>query len=150
MATSSPTALARLVEDWPGWNDLLSDPRLTVPDILRALAADRIRVEECREGDSVVVRAELPGMDPDGDIEVTVDNGVLHIRAQREQREESEHDGRVRSDFHYESFARHVPLPDGVSEDDVEATYRDGTLEVRFPTGGSADTTVRTVPVARG
>lgn len=40
-----------------------------------------IRVEEFVDGKTLVVRAEMPGVDPDKDVEVTIDNGVLEVRA---------------------------------------------------------------------
>lgn len=146
---ASSTSLARLVDDWPGLSDLFSDMHLTVPEILRSLDADRIRVEEYRDTGSVVVRAELPGFDPDEDIEVEVIDGVLQIRAHREERDEEKEDGRLRSEFHYGSFTRRVRLPEGTSEDAVKATYRDGILEVRFPFEGEPASSSRSIPVTR-
>jgi HSP20 family protein len=145
--TAASTSLARLVEDWPGWGGLFADTRF--PEVLRALDADRIRVEEYRDDGSVVVRAELPGLDPDKDIDVTVTDGVLRIHAQREEREEAKEEGRYRSEFHYGSFTRRVPLPEGTSQDAIEATYRDGILEVRFPFVEQPASKAIEVPVTR-
>ncbi|MFX5126514.1 hypothetical protein ABTC57_18860, partial [Acinetobacter baumannii] len=63
------------------------------PDLFRrVLDADFdtgwIRVDEFRDGDELVVRAELPGIDPDRDLELTVADGFLHISAHREERTE--------------------------------------------------------------
>src|SRR5215203_654530 len=51
---------------------------------------DLIRVDEYRDGNTEVIRAELPGIDPDEDLEVTVADGMLRISAERkiEQRTE--------------------------------------------------------------
>jgi HSP20 family protein len=73
------------------------------------------------------MRAELPGIDPDKDVEIAVQNGVLTVRAER--REEKE--GR-RSEFHYGTFTRSMTLPAGADVDDVKATYIDGILEIRI------------------
>ena len=92
-----------------------------------------IRVEEFVDGQTMVVRAELPGIDPDQDVDVSVSDGVLHIKAERrEQTEHRDRDG-YRSEFRYGSFTRDVTLPDGVNPDDINASYRDGVLEVRTP-----------------
>lgn len=147
--TAASTSLARLVEDWPGWGGLLADTRLAIPDLLHTLDADRIRVEEYRDDGSLVVRAELPGMDPDKDIQVTVTDGILGIHAHREAREEAKEEGRFRSEFHYGSFTRRVPLPEGTSEEAVEATYHDGVLEVRFPFTEEQPSGVKEIPVTR-
>lgn len=103
-----------------------------------------IRIEDRREEDRYVVRAELPGIDPNKDVEITVEHGVLTVSAER--REESSEKGR--SEFRYGSFRRSVTLPPGAQEDDVRARYQDGILEVTVPiTAGSAKP--RTIPVSR-
>jgi HSP20 family protein len=95
---------------------------------MRPFAGSQVmRVEDYVEANQYVLRAELPGIDPDNDVEITVDNGVLTIKAER--REEKKEGGR--SEFRYGSFTRSVTLPTGADEDDVTATYGDGILEVR-------------------
>lgn len=47
-----------------------------------------IRVEEFVDGNSLVVRAEMPRIDPDKDVEITIDDGYLRIRAERQEKEE--------------------------------------------------------------
>ncbi|MFI7063615.1 Hsp20/alpha crystallin family protein [Kribbella sp. NPDC050124] len=103
-----------------------------------------VRIEEFTEGGKYVVRAELPGMDPDKDIKVEVANGMLAIVATRQQ---EEHDG-SRSEFHYGSLTRRVMLPDGADEGAVAAKYAAGILEVTVPiTAKSAET--RTIAIDR-
>jgi len=108
-----------------------------------------LRVEEFVEGNTLVVRAELPGIDPDKDVELTITDGVLQVRAHRE--EKSEHKGRdsYRSEFRYGSFVRSVPLPEGMKEEDVKASYLDGILEIRVPVHEMKSVTTR-VPVTHG
>ena len=94
---------------------------------------DLIRVDEFREGSTEVIRAELPGIDPEKDVELTVADGVLRIRAERRTDEKSEDKGYVRHEMRYGSLTRTLPLPEGVQEGDISARYRDGILEVRVP-----------------
>jgi HSP20 family protein len=108
-----------------------------------------LRVEELRDKNDLVVRAELPGIDPDRDVEVTVSEGVLHISARREERSEQKENDTVRSEFHYGSFVRNLPLPSGVREDDVDATYKDGILEIRMPIGEEQKAAAKRIPVSR-
>ena len=75
------------------------------------------------------VRAELPGVDPAENIEVTVHDGRLTIKAERTQTSESN----GHSEFSYGSFMRTVPLPAGADEDDINATYDRGILTVSVP-----------------
>ena len=108
-----------------------------------------MRVEEFVEGDTLVVRAELPGLDPDKDVELTITDGMLHIRAEREEKSEQRTRAGYRSEFRYGSFERSLPLPAGTKEDDVKASYHDGILEVRLPTA-EEKAVVTKVPVTRG
>ncbi|OCB30567.1 hypothetical protein A5675_02390 [Mycobacterium malmoense] len=75
------------------------------------------------------VRAEIPGIDPAKDVDVTVRDGQLTIKAERS--EKKEFDGR--SEFSYGSFVRTVSLPSGANEDDIKATYDKGILTVSVP-----------------
>jgi HSP20 family protein len=92
-----------------------------------------IRVEEFVDGDQLVIRAEMPGLDPDKDVDIQVMDHGLRIRAERRQASEKTEKGGYRSEFHYGSFSRTVPLPAGAAQEDVKATYKDGILEVRLP-----------------
>jgi HSP20 family molecular chaperone IbpA len=72
------------------------------------------------------VRAEIPGVDPARDVDITVHDGRLTIKAERTEKTESS----GRSEFSYGSFERTVTLPEGADEDDVKATYDKGILTV--------------------
>ena len=96
-------------------------------------AADMIHVEEYREDGTLVVRADLPGIDPDKDVELTVAGGMLHIEAERREEEKREGKGYLRREVRYGSFSRSLSLPEGVTEADITATYKDGVLEIRIP-----------------
>ena len=97
------------------------------------LESSAIRVEELVDGNTLVVRAELPGIDPEQDVDISVAEEHLHIRAERQERKEEKGKDRYRSEFRYGSFSRSIPLPKGVKNEDISATYRDGVLEVRAP-----------------
>jgi len=92
-----------------------------------------MRMEEFIEDGTGVVRAELPGIDPDKDLEISVADGILRIKAQREERKEDKRPGSYRSEFQYGSMQRSIRLPEGATESDIHASYKDGILEVRFP-----------------
>jgi HSP20 family protein len=94
---------------------------------------DMIKVDEYRENGNLVVRAELPGIDPDKDVELTVSDSMLHIEAERREEEKVEEKGYLRHELRCGSFTRTLPLPEGVSEADVTASYKDGILEIRIP-----------------
>ncbi len=87
-----------------------------------------LRLEDEMKDGLYEVRAELPGVDPTDDIEVSVRDGQLTIKAERTQTESNGH-----SEFSYGSFMRTVPLPAGADEDDINATYDRGILTVSVP-----------------
>lgn len=91
-----------------------------------------LRLEEFAEAGYLVVRAELPGVDPEKDIEITVENGLLTITGERRSETKKDQKSKHFTEMQYGTFARTIPLPDGVSEKDVTASYRDGILEVKL------------------
>ena len=120
-----PQAPARFRALFPDLADWLEAPWTGPPFI----AAQSFRVEEVAQDDRYVIRAELPGLDPDEDIEVTVDGRNLTIQAERRQ----EDSGPSRSEFRYGSLTRLVRLPARVDPKDVSARYERGVLEVSVP-----------------
>ena len=117
--------LDRGLFDWPlrsmeMWRHLLRDD-------------DMIKVEEFTDGNELVIRAELPGVDPGRDVQVSITDGDLTIRAERRQEHTTEDRQMRRSEIRYGSFSRTIPLPPDTRESDIKASYRDGLLEVRAP-----------------
>ena len=94
--------------------------------VLRPITCHPVRVEDFVEDDKYVVRAELPGIDPEKDLEVTVSGGILTIKAARREENTSKH----HSEFHYGTFSRSVTLPAAADEEHIEAVYGLGILEV--------------------
>ena len=133
--SSTPSPLDWLEARWQDW--------------FNSFGESGIRLEEFDEKGAHVVRAEMPGMDPDKDVELTVDHGMLTIHAERREEKKSDEKDRYRSEFSYGAFTRSVRLPAGATEDDVKASYTDGILEVRFPVDDEK-AAARKIPVARG
>ena len=121
-----PQAPARFRAMFPDLADWLESPWTGPPPFL---AGQVFRVEESIRDNRYVIRAELPGLDPENDIEVTVDGRTLTIRAERREQD----NGQYRSEFRYGSLARAVRLPARVDAADVTARYDKGVLEVSVP-----------------
>ena len=79
--------------------------------------------------DRLVYAFDLPGI-PEDKISVEFDDGSLTVSGERERAEEVKNDGFYRYERRFGSFSRTVGLPQGVTEDDVNAEYRDGVLEI--------------------
>jgi predicted unusual protein kinase regulating ubiquinone biosynthesis (AarF/ABC1/UbiB family)/HSP20 family molecular chaperone IbpA len=121
-----PQAPARFRALFPDLADWLESPWAGPPPFL---AGQVFRLEEAIRDNRYVIRAELPGLDPENDIQVTVDGRILTIRAERRQQD----NGPYRSEFRYGSLARAVRLPGRIDPADVTARYDKGVLEVSVP-----------------
>jgi HSP20 family protein len=108
---------------------------------LFSLFAPEIRVEEYIADGMYTMRAELPGVDPDKDVKVTVEDSVLRVQVERTE----EMHEKVHSEFHYGKFARAVTLPAGAVEDTATAIYTDGILEVMVKVGEPREVSRRIV-----
>jgi HSP20 family protein len=92
-----------------------------------------------RNGD-LVVHAELPGIDPDKDVQVTLADGEVVIRGERKRTEEIKEESYYRAEASYGAFERHVAVPKETRDSDIAATYDNGVLEVviKVPTAVEA------------
>ncbi len=119
--------------------DWIESPSLTLRD-----TEHFVRVEDFTRDDQYVIRAELPGVDPDKDIQLTVEGDYLTIHGERrEEKQDKNH-----SEFRYGAFSRSLRMPRGFDPSSVNATYQDGVLEVSIPM--AEETTPTHIPVKRG
>ena len=98
--------------------------------------------EEFRNDEAFVIVADLPGLQPDKEISVSITSDILHIRAGR-----ADGAGVPESDLREGKFTRDIRLPSGTDEGKVTASYTDGILEVRAPMRGP-DCASRDIPVS--
>lgn len=133
------------------WPDLFEWPAIPAwPEHLRQLVSENsIKIEEFTEGGDLVVRAEMPGIDPDKDVDINVVDGTLTIHAERRQESKTEEKGRYQSEFSYGAFSRVLTLPTGANEKEVQATYTDGILQIRVPIN-KAEAESHKIQVQRG
>ena len=82
--------------------------------------------------DSIVLKAELPGMKPE-DIDIEIDDNVLTIKGERRFKEQVEEGRYYRLERSYGHFSRSLTLPQGVRGEQVQAQFDQGVLEVRVP-----------------
>ena len=86
-----------------------------------------------KEGDTLVIRAEIPGIEPDKELELDIEGNVLHIKGTKTSESETKSEDRYLRECHYGSFERDVMLPEGITADDVSASYVNGVLIVKVP-----------------
>lgn len=108
------------------------------------------KIEECHEKDALVVRAELPGVDPDKDVKVEVIDDELVITAEKSESHVDDGKHLHRSEFRYGALTHSIPIPKGVDESKISATYKDGVLEVRMSMPDAmADESAKKIAVKR-
>lgn len=81
---------------------------------------------------SIVLKAELPGIDPK-DVEVRVEDNTLYLKGERKFEKETKDENYHRVERSYGSFARSFSLPNSIDADKVAAEYKDGVLNLTLP-----------------
>ena len=124
--------------------------------LMRSFAMPRLRatgfeeitpsVDVFEEGDDVVVKAELPGMNK-GDIDVKVTDHTVMISGEKRQEEKVEKKNFYRMERTYGSFTRSFSLPSEVETDKAKASFKEGVLEIRIPKSEEAKEKEKKVPV---
>jgi HSP20 family protein len=111
-----------LPEDrWPGGSLGIQEPKLDLYE----------------EKDQIVVKAELPGMTKDN-IQLSIADNILTIKGEKKKEEEDKGKDYYRSERIYGSFMRALPLPAEIDPDKVQATFKNGVLEIRLPKSEAA------------
>jgi len=82
--------------------------------------------------DAIVLKAELPGVDPK-DVEVRVEDNTLFLKGERKFEKEVKEQNYHRVERSYGSFARSFSLPNSISTDKVTAEFKDGLLTLTMP-----------------
>ncbi len=82
-----------------------------------------------KDGD-LIVRVELPGVDPAHDVHVQVEGDELVIRGERKQEQEVKEDSYYRMETSFGTFERRIPLPQPVDAEAFKADYAGGVLTV--------------------
>jgi HSP20 family protein len=90
-------------------------------------------VDIFQQDGSIVLKAEVPGMDPK-DVEIRVENNVLTLRGERKLDNEVKKENYHRVERSYGTFTRSFTLPNLVDTEKIKADYRDGVLRVTLPT----------------
>lgn len=89
-------------------------------------------VDVTEEENRYVLHADVPGVDPEN-IEITLENGVLTIRGQREASNTESGTGYRRVERSYGTFFRRFTLPDTADAEKISAQSKNGVLELVIP-----------------
>jgi HSP20 family protein len=145
--------MSRMFEGWPGSSRTMMGGSPGYPGASSYAGASPyqgsslsgwppIEVEE-RDG-RMVIRAELPGMDLQ-DVRVCLEGNYLLIEGERREDRKREREGYYESEWSYGHFSRRIPMPAGVTPDQIHATCENGVLEL---TVDVPSRNVREIPIA--
>jgi HSP20 family protein len=121
--------------------DRMTDQLWQRPPLATPMPMDAIR-----RGHQVVVRLDVPGVDPES-IDLTVERNVLTVTAERPL-DRGEDDEVITSERRFGTVSRQLFLGETLDPDRVEASYTHGVLELRIPVAETAKP--RKVPVTSG
>ncbi len=103
------------------WDERVLEPRAWTP-----------RVDIYEDADKVVLKAELPGIEPK-DVDIHIDENTLYLKGERKIDSEVNEENLHRVERAYGTFARTFTLPTSVESEKVSAEYKDGVLKVTLP-----------------
>ena len=109
----------------------------------------RMALDVVERDDSYVLRADVPGIKPD-EVKIEVEGDVLTVSAEHEESEEETKDNFLRRERRYGSFSRTVTLPKRVTADQIEATVKNGVVEVSVPKPGKEEREAVTITPKEG
>ena len=139
----------RMFEEW--FDDFWSRPfpRLWRPDFsrLRSLSLEAPALDVYEQKDDLVVKAEIPGLTKD-EIDISLEGNTLTIKGENKKEEEVKEEDYYRCERTFGAFSRSVELPVGVQADKVNASFKNGVLEIRLPKTEEAKKNVVKVKVA--
>ena len=107
--------------DFPFGSSLLESRETWIPS-----------VDILEKDDSLIFRAELPGM-TEKDINLKIEGNTLILRGERKMENEDSKSNYHRVESYYGSFARSFRLPDTVDFDKIKAEYKNGVLTITLP-----------------
>lgn len=118
----------------------------------RELAAMPFRptVDVVTEADALVATFEIPGIVPEEDVEILVEDEVLVVKGEKSVETKTDEKNRHIVERRYGSFERHIPLPEGADLEAIAASYEKGILTVRVPVHAVEPSAVKKIPVSTG
>jgi HSP20 family protein len=118
-----PSLFDEFFKPWNEWFDNGST-------MSRTMQVPAVNITE--EKDAYHVSLGVPGMQKE-DFKIDVDGNMLTISSEKEESKEEKDKKFTRMEYNYASFSRSFTLPDEVAKDKIEASYKDGVLNITLP-----------------
>lgn len=110
------------------WEHFFDGGRVQMPEF----GALEPAVEVSDTTDTVIVKAQIPGMSKD-QIQVNITDNMLTLKGEMKEEEKKEEKNYYRREFRYGAFARSIALPTAVQGEKAEAQLKDGVLQITIP-----------------
>lgn len=123
-------------QTFPTWSNWLDDifnrdlPSVFTSNFNTGISLPKVNIKETP--DSYIVEMAVPGLKK-SDFHIDIDNQVLSIGTEKEEEHEQKEDNYTRREFGYSSFKRTFTLPETVNDDEINAKYNDGILNIHLP-----------------
>jgi HSP20 family protein len=112
------------------FEDFFHDPWSTGEPMTTSALVPMPAVDLSENDKTITIRAEVPGIDPDG-IDVNVSGNVLTISGEKREEKESREENYYHSERRHGTFRRSIELPDTADLDKIEAEQKNGVLTIR-------------------
>jgi HSP20 family protein len=107
------------------WNEWFDNGDL----LERIMTVPAVNVTE--SVDHYTVSLAAPGLTKD-DFNITIEGNMLTISSEKEERKEEKDDRLTRKEYSYSSFSRSFTLPEDVKQDNIDARYENGVLNIKL------------------
>ena len=92
----------------------------------------QLTIDVYQNEEEIVVQSAIGGVKPN-DLEITIENGMVHIKGHRQKTETVEKDNYFIQECHWGAFSRQLVLPSEVDSSRAEAILKDGVLTIKIP-----------------
>jgi HSP20 family protein len=121
-----PVLPSLLTDKW--LSDFFDNDRFFDADWLKRMqVVPAVNVKELEKEFEIEMAA--PGMTKK-DFNIRIENGVMIISSEKEEKKEEKEDNYTRKEFNYTSFTRSFNLPENVNPDKIDAKYENGILRI--------------------
>ena len=118
---------------WSSWIDEVFNrdlPSVFNSNFNAGLTLPKVNIRETK--DAYFVDMAVPGLKK-SDFQIELDNKLLSISTEVEEKNELQEENFTRREFGYSSFKRSFSLPETIKEDAIKAEYKDGVLSIHLP-----------------
>lgn len=121
-----------LNEDMDRMLHAFSLPWMTWDDALARAGGFGLRIDIAETDKEIEIKADLPGI-AEEDVEITLKDGLLHLRADKKQASDAEEQNWKVVERAHGVFERTIRVPSGINADDAKASFDKGVLTVTLP-----------------